>query len=113
MLRNDYVRLLVPLLAGLLLTSALVATPQAQQSRLFIIPAADGYGISECFDAGRDCGRVVADAWCEAHGHGRAEAFGKAEDITASIRENKDVAAIKLPENPAPESGAIVVKCGE
>ena len=113
MLRNDYVRFLVPLLAGLLLSGALAASTQAQQNRLFIIPAADGYGISECFDAGRDCGRVVADAWCEAHGHGRAEAFGKAEDITAAITSNKDVAAIKLPENPAPEGGAIVVKCAE
>ena len=112
MLRNDFARFLVPLLAGLLLTGAMIASPQAQENRLFIIPAADGYGISECFDAGADCGRVVADAWCEAHGHGKAEAFGKAEDITASIKAGKDAAAIKLPET-AVDAAAIVVKCGE
>ena len=30
-------------------------------------------------------GKTVADAWCEAHGHGPALAYGLASDLTASI----------------------------
>ncbi len=40
------------------------------------IVANDGYGLEDCLAPGRQCGQIVADAWCEAHGHGHALAFG-------------------------------------
>ena len=111
MLRNEFYRILVPLLAGLLLTSTLFSASQAAESRLFVIPSSDGYGISECFEPGRDCGPIVADAWCEAHGHSRALAFGKAEDGTASVEVKDADDGLKL--RPTTEPGAILVRCGE
>ena len=52
----------------------------------FLIPASDGYGVADCLTGGaNECGRIVADAWCEAHGFSRAEAFGVAVDeVTGS-----------------------------
>ena len=29
---------------------------------------------------------MVADAWCEAHGHGVAVAFGRADDVTGAVK---------------------------
>lgn len=75
----------------------------ADASKLFLIPAESGYGIEECFAPGSSCGKVVADAYCEAHGYGSALAFGKSEDITASV-----VASTTL---AAPDKSAFVVKC--
>ena len=40
------------------------------------IAANDGYGLQECLESGAECGHVVADAWCEAHGHGHALSYG-------------------------------------
>jgi hypothetical protein len=77
----------------------------AEAVTTFVIPANDGYGLGECITAGKPCGRIVADAWCEAHGQGPARAFGRAEDITASIAS----ASTKEPAAP----GSIVVSCGE
>lgn len=54
----------------------------------FLIPAADGYGVADCLSgANRECGMVVANAWCEAQGYARAQNFGPArpEDHTGSI----------------------------
>ena len=48
----------------------------AAGSHEYEIAANDGYGLEDCLAAGSDCGQVVADAWCEAHGHGHALAFG-------------------------------------
>jgi hypothetical protein len=51
----------------------------------FLIPASDGYGVADCLTGGSDCGRIVADAWCEAQGFSRAETFGiAAEEVTGS-----------------------------
>ncbi|GGC73041.1 hypothetical protein [Chelatococcus reniformis] len=44
----------------------------------FVIPPSDGYGIGECLQGGGDCGRAVADGWCQANGFARATAFGPA-----------------------------------
>jgi len=54
----------------------------------FLIPAAEGYGVADCLSgANPECGRVVADAWCEAQGYARAQHFGPArpEDHTGSV----------------------------
>ena len=51
----------------------------------FLIPVSDGYGVADCLTGASDCGRIVANAWCEAHGFSRAETFGHAvEDVTGS-----------------------------
>jgi hypothetical protein len=62
-----------------------VGRGQAGEGHTFIIAAADGYGVEDCLAEGSECGRVVADAWCEAHGHGAAIAFGPADDVTDAI----------------------------
>jgi hypothetical protein len=78
---------------------------RADSATTFVIPANDGYGLGECLTGGKPCGRIVADAWCEAHGRGSARAFGRVEDITASIANasSRDAAA----------PGSIIVSCGE
>jgi hypothetical protein len=48
----------------------------ASESHPFLIAANDGYGLDECLAGSNECGQVVADAWCEAHGHGTAISFG-------------------------------------
>ena len=54
----------------------------AGDTRTFIIAAAAGYGIEECLGEGGDCGKVVADAWCETDGHRAAQKFGQSgEDL--------------------------------
>jgi hypothetical protein len=51
----------------------------------FLIPASDGYGVADCLTGANECGVIVANAWCEAHGFSRAETFGVAvEDVTGS-----------------------------
>jgi hypothetical protein len=68
-----------------------------------VISDSEGYGVVECITQNRECGRIVADSWCEAHGHGMAKAFGRADDITASIGSSA----------PRPEQGAAIVACNE
>ncbi|RFB80180.1 hypothetical protein [Methylovirgula sp. 4M-Z18] len=100
-------------LLPLCLTLPLVASsgPAAAKQTFYIDPA-DGYGVEECLSGGQSCGHVVADAWCESHGLGAAVAFGKAEDMTASILPAAATAnAQNNPPKPAP--GTIVITCGE
>lgn len=82
----------------------------AASRQTFIIPQSDGYGIAECFSEGHDCARVVADAWCEAHGNARAIAYGRAEDTTSAIvtPASSDASA---PRDIIP--GSIIISCGE
>jgi hypothetical protein len=58
----------------------------AEKSAIFLIPASDGYGIAHCLHSQSDCGEVVANAWCEAHGYARAQSYGAAarEEYTSS-----------------------------
>lgn len=100
-------RIIAPLLAGLTLAAAYQNHAQATPASrpIYIISERDGYGVVECVTQKRDCGKIVADSWCEAHGHGPALAFGRADDITASIG----------PQRPAaPQgSGAAIITCSE
>jgi len=57
-------------------SNALSRTSEAAESHSFVIAANDGYGVEECLAGSNECGQVVADAWCEAHGHGAAISFG-------------------------------------
>ena len=50
---------------------------KAQGANTFVIAATSGYGVEDCLGEGGECGRVVADAWCEAHGQGAALKFGQ------------------------------------
>jgi|SRR5579872_5318798 len=83
---------------------AFLARPAAAGSASFIIGASQGYGVQDCLGGEGDCGQVVADAWCEAHGHGPASAFGKTDDVTGAIARG---APAKMP------AGAYFVTCGE
>jgi len=72
-------------------TSALVFWPvvpsQAEDTTTFVIAAASGYGIEDCLGQGAECGQVVADAWCQAHGQGGALKFGhEINEATLSIK---------------------------
>jgi hypothetical protein len=99
-------RAALPAAAFCALAVGLTRVPvKAESATTFVIPANDGYGLGECITGGKPCGRIVADAWCEAHGQGPARAFGRAEDITASLAHvsTKDAAA----------PGSIVVSCGQ
>lgn len=49
----------------------------ADEGRTYVIAAASGYGVEDCLVEGGECGQVVADAWCEAHGRGGAVKFGR------------------------------------
>jgi hypothetical protein len=73
-------------------------------SETFVV-AEDGYGVTECLKERSDCGRIVADAWCEAHGHGPAQAYGATADATAAIPAAK-------PRQQAP-AGAVMISCSD
>ena len=73
----------------------------------YVIPASAGYGIGECMHSGMDCGRVIADSWCEAHGHAHVLAYGTVEDVTGSIQASVTAEPIKAAE------GDIVIRCGD
>jgi len=96
------VQILLSAAAGGLFLLAMRVSAQAE-NKTFVIPANDGYGISECMAPGASCGKVVADAWCEAHGLAEALTFGSSDDVTASIA------------TPAPriEPGSLIVTCKE
>ena len=80
---------------------------RAIESNAFVLPGdgEDGYGISECLRSGDLCGRVIADSWCEAHGHARALAFGSAADLTGAIPGAEPVVKAS--------DGDVVIRCGE
>lgn len=66
-------------------TTGTVAAANAQ--RTFLIPASDGYGVADCISSKSECGKIVADAWCEAQGFIKASSFGIAEreEFTGSL----------------------------
>lgn len=96
---------LIPVSAGVALWSASAMPSRAAEN--YVIPASDGYGIGECMHAGADCGRVIADSWCESHGHAHVVAFGTVADVTGSIQ------ASTAPEVLSAASGDIVIRCGD
>lgn len=91
------------------LTFALIAAgavsvlfaPQAVRSRaegtpsVFLIPQAEGYGMSNCLAEGSECGRIVAQAWCESKGFDKVASWGVAgpADITGSVTSSRATAA--------------------
>jgi hypothetical protein len=75
----------VPFLLSLPLAVSQICHSEAAPGTAFIVSATEGYGVEDCLGEGGECGHIVADAWCEAHGHGAAISFGRAEDITGAI----------------------------
>ncbi|MBO0734651.1 MAG: hypothetical protein J2P49_10125 [Methylocapsa sp.] len=57
----------------------------ADEGRTLIIPPNDGYGFEECLTPGSQCGLVVADAWCRAHGFAGSREFHLEPDGAADI----------------------------
>ena len=99
----------LPLVAGSVLAAAYALPCSAAES--YTIPASDGYGIGECMQAGNDCGRVMADSWCEAHGHAHVLAYGTNEDVTGAIRASD--ASKPVPASATGAPGDIVIRCGD
>ena len=74
---------------------------RAGETHEYEIAANDGYGLEDCLSVGNECGRVVADAWCEAHGHGHALSYGPRSVVDERA----------TPVSASDE--AYVVKCGD
>ncbi len=91
--------ILLPLFACALASG--VGSAKAADANEYVIAANDGYGLQECLEAGSECGGVVADAWCEAHGHGHALTYGARRALA--------VGATRI----AADDETYVVKCGD
>jgi hypothetical protein len=109
-------RVLLPLLGGLFVICALQTAARAETGVLalgtdsYVVKADEGYGVNDCIRGGDDCAKVVADAWCEAHGHGDAKAFGLArENITASIAKS----SAKSGDQPHISADDVFITCSE
>lgn len=99
--RNRMVKKLSLLVIAALLETGASRTAFAQGESLYAVAANDGYGLADCLAGGSECGQVVADAWCEAHGRGKALSFGPASQFSS--------AAIKISTSP----DAYVISCGD
>jgi hypothetical protein len=87
MARPGWLRILAPLLAGMVLASVALQSSRAAPAddNVYTI-ADDGYGLGDCVAQRKECGKAVADAWCESHGHGMAVAYGSASEVTGAIQ---------------------------
>lgn len=108
-------RIILPLIAGLaLLAVAGRGQVQAAGKNSFVINDNEGYGITDCLINGTACGRIVADAWCEAHGYGQSVAFGRADDVTGAVRPDADKAEDKAKLQPVANqvrASSLIVTC--
>jgi hypothetical protein len=67
-------------------SSGVESEAKSSKQRDFIIAGSDGYGTQECLSSQGNCGRIVADAWCEAKGFKSALAYRQLgrDEITGS-----------------------------
>lgn len=72
---------------ALLALSVASGVPAKAELRSFLVPANDGYGVADCLAEAGSCGRIVADAWCQAQGMKQAASFGPSDpiEVTASL----------------------------
>jgi hypothetical protein len=106
-IRLDFRKILyvvLSIVAGLFVIASLQRAARAAESHLIVIPANDGYGIQDCLTQSKGCGEIVASAWCEAKGYSAPLAFGRAEDLTATI---PGTAEAKL------DPDSFIVKCAD
>ena len=101
---NAFWPVLLVAFASFAFVAGSTSSSQAAGGHNFIIAGSEGYGLQDCLGGAGDCGQVVANAWCEAHGQGPALAFGKTDDVTGAIVSSSQP---KLP------SGAYFVTCGD
>lgn len=107
MLTTKFVRCLaVAALAALFqMDGGLGVLHAAEIGETYTIAGEDGYGIMDCMHTGSECGRLIADSWCEAHGHAHVLAYGQGGDVTGSV---KDTAAAAT----TGESD-VIIRCGD
>jgi hypothetical protein len=99
---------LLAVAVGLLVLLVILRTPAQAQTATYVLDPGEGYGIVDCLSDGVACGRIVADAWCEAHGRGAATAFGLASDVTGSTAAaGMENGGRRLPPD------AVIVSCSE
>lgn len=91
----------LPVVFSVLAVAGAPGIARAQGPQEYVVAANDGYGLEDCLAAGSQCGQVVADAWCEAHGHGHALAYGLRNAIDGRA----------TPVSTTDE--AYVIKCGD
>jgi hypothetical protein len=104
--RIDWMRIVAPLLAGLVLASAAQQSGRAAPAHDTVYTIVDdGYGLGDCVAQRRECGKAVADAWCESHGHGAAIAFGSAAEVTGAIQAGT--------KRPAGNDSDAMVRCSD
>ena len=67
-------------------SSGVESEAKSSKQRDFIIAGSDGYGTQECLSSQGNCGRIVADARCEAKGFKSALAYRQLgrDEITGS-----------------------------
>ena len=92
-------------LAAFALAGSCASAARAQERANYTISDNDGYGIGDCMRSGSACGRVMADSWCQAHGHSHALSFGSGDDVTGSVAVSE--ASTK------PNPGDVVIRCGD
>ena len=94
-------------IAALLGAACLGGAPaRADGSDTYMVSGDDGYGIADCMKQGSECGRVIADSWCESHGHAHALTFGLGQDVTGSSTA-RNSPMIKI------AAGDVVIRCGD
>lgn len=94
----------ITILAALVVAATSTLSLAKSRVQDFIIAGHDGYGTQECLVSQSSCGRIVADAWCEAKGFKSAQSYRTAspDDVTGSI----SAATSKAPD-------AFVITCKE
>ena len=76
---------LVSWIFGFILSTAAWSAAWGGETHALVIAANDGYGVQDCLAEAGECGQIVADAWCEAHGHGVAVSFGPASRFASVV----------------------------
>jgi hypothetical protein len=74
---------LIPLVLGVVIGVGEFGGAKADEIHAYLMAANDGYGLADCLSGG-ECGQVVADAFCEAQGHGSAISFGPQSRFTGA-----------------------------
>jgi hypothetical protein len=94
--------LVISCILGVIVSIGPLSGARAQETHPLVIAANDGYGVQDCLAEAGECGQVVADAWCEAHGRGPAVSFGLASQFVGLV-------ATKIAATPED----YIVNCGD
>jgi hypothetical protein len=84
-LARQLFRAVLYIIGAILVAFALKMPAGADESRTLIIPPNDGYGFEECLTPGTQCGLVVADAWCKAHGFAESKGFAPVGEANGAM----------------------------